>query len=97
MQKYDQRKMEKEFHKALVIEYVKDFCKEHNLSLQKLQTQRFTLSGHECAFAQPSDVKPDGLTNDRETMPKITLIIRFENGKLEIEETEYTKLYLKNE
>ncbi len=61
MQKRNQKIMEKELQKALAIEYVKNFCVEHNLSLQKLKAQRFILVGNECAFAQPSDMKPNGL------------------------------------
>lgn len=97
MQKNNQRKIEKELQKALAIEYVKNFCKEHNLSLQKLQTQRFVLSGNECAFAQSSDVKPNGLINDGDTMPKVTLVVKLEDEQLKIEETEYTKIFLKDE
>lgn len=92
--KKSQKELEKELQKALAIEYVKNFCEEHNLSLQKLQTQRFILSGNECAFAQPSDVKPSGLVNDGDTMPKVTLVIKLENKKLKVEETEYTKMFL---
>lgn len=91
-----QWKLEEELERALAIEYVKDYCREHNLSLQKLQTQRFALSANECCFAQPSDVEPKGLTNDRDTMPKATLIIRFEDERLKIVETEYTALFLKS-
>ena len=95
MQKKSQWKMEEELERALAIEYVKGYCREHHLSLQKLETQRFALSANECCFAQPSDVEPKGLTNDRETMPKVTLIIKFEDGHLVIEETEYTAIFLK--
>lgn len=42
-----QWKLEEELERALAIEYVKDYCREHNLSLQKLQTQRFALSANE--------------------------------------------------
>lgn len=97
MDKLSQRKTEKELQKALAIAYVTSFCLENGLSLKKLETQRFILSCNECAFAQPSNIKPDGLTNDAETMPKVTLIIRYENGKLEVKETEYTQIFLKNE
>lgn len=93
--KNSQRKMENELQKALAIEYVKKFCVEQNLSLQKLQTQKFVLSGNECAFAQPSDITPDGLINDGATMPKVTLVIKYEDKLLKIEETEYTKKFLK--
>ena len=91
-----QRNKEKELQKALAIAFVTPFCLENNLSLAKLQAQRFVLSGDECAFAQPSDVKPCGLVNDAETMPKVTLIIKCEDGRLEIKETEYTRIYLDN-
>lgn len=87
--------MEEELEKALAIEYVKNYCIEHGLSIEKLPTQRFALSANECCFAQPSDVKPQGLINDKETMPKVTLIIKFEEGHLKIEETDYTALFLK--
>lgn len=97
MHKHNQREKEREFLKALVLEYVKDFCVEHDFSFSKLQTQSFALSGNECAFAQPSDVEPQGLVNDMDTMPYVTLIIKFEDGQLKIEETEYTKIFLKNE
>lgn len=95
MEKIDQRKMERELQKALAIAYVSPFCIKNNLSLEKLQSQRFILSCNECAFAQPSDIKPNGLVNDAETMPKVTLIIKFEEGQLKIEETEYTEEFLK--
>lgn len=97
MEKINQRRMEKELQKALAIAYVTPFCLENNLSLEKLQSQRFILSCNECAFAQPSDVKPNGLVNDAETMPKVTLIVRCEDGQLKIEETEYTMEFLKKD
>lgn len=71
--------MEKEFHKALVIEYVKNFCAEHNLSLQKLQTQRFTLSGHECAFAKPIYV--NFCKTESEISNAVNYILKDFNGK----------------
>lgn len=90
----NQRKIENELQKALAVAYVTSFCIENHLSLEKLQSQRFVLSSNECAFAQPSNVKTNGLINDAETMPKVTLIIRHEDGQLKIEETEYTKEFL---
>lgn len=86
--------MERDFQKALAIEYVKGYCKENNLSVEKLQNQRFTLVCNECAFEQSSDTKPDEFIIDGEPRPKITLIIKYENQKLQIEETEYTKEFL---
>ena len=65
--------------------------------MQKLKNQIFELSYDACGFLQPSDVVPEGLVNDRETMPKPTLIIKNVNGQLVIKSTEYTKIYLKNE
>lgn len=97
MQKKSQWEMEVELERALAIEYVKSYCIEHNLSIEKLQMQRFALSANECCFAQPSGVEPIGLTNDRETMPKATLIIKFVDEQLKIEETEYTTPFLKGE
>lgn len=93
--KIEKRSIEKELQKALAIEFVKEYCKMNNLSIDKLKEQRFELNYNECGFFQSSAVKPNGLLNDRETMPKPTLLIKHENGYLQIEETEYTKEYLK--
>lgn len=87
-------KEEKSLQRLLAIEYVKDYCIQKGLSLEKLKTQRFELSYSECGFFQPSDATVLGLTNDQETMPKATLIIKNEHGELIICETEYTKKYL---
>lgn len=94
MEKMKQRQMERDFQKALVIEYVKDYFKENNLSIKKLQKQRFTLVCNECAFEQPNDIKSDQFIIDGEPKPQITLIIKYEKGELHIEETEYTKIFL---
>lgn len=56
-----------------------------------MQTQKFVLSGNKCAFAQTFDIKLNGSISDGATMPKVTLVIKFENEQLKIEETEYTK------
>ncbi|MDE6233151.1 MAG: hypothetical protein K2M60_07380 [Lachnospiraceae bacterium] len=61
---------------------------------QRMMEKQLQKALNECAFAQPSSVKPQGLINDKETMPKVTLIIRLEEGKLKIEETEYTREFL---
>lgn len=95
MVKDDKRKMEQELQRLLAIEFVKKYCEENNISLEKLSHQRFELSYEECGFFQPSQIKADGLTNDLKTSPKLTLGIRNENGILVIEETEYTIQYLK--
>ena len=92
--KVDKWKEERKLQRLLAIEYVKDYCIQNGISLDKLETQRFELSYNECGFFQPSDVSPLGLTNDKETMPKATLLIKHENGCLKISQTEYTKQYL---
>lgn len=94
MEKVDKWKMEREIQKALAIEFVRDYCEQNNISIDKLKNERFNLSYNECVFAHPSDVKPDGLRNDMETMPKVTLVVKYENGMLSIEQTEYTKDFL---
>jgi len=95
MKKIDKWKMEEELQKALAIEFVSDYCRENNLSINKLEKQRFSLSYNECGFLQPSGVKPNGLIKDQETMSKATLIIRKSGDELIIEETPYTREYLK--
>lgn len=95
--KVNKWKEEKSLQRLLAIEYVKDYCIQNGLSLERLKTQRFELSYNECGFFQPSNIPALGLVNDYETMPKATLIIRNENGRLIIIETEYTKQYLSNE
>jgi len=94
MTKTDKWKLERDLQKALVLAFVTDHCIKNKLSLEKLQKERFYVSYNECMFAHPSEVKPSGLTNDKETMPYVTLIVRLEGGMLVIEETEYTKRYL---
>lgn len=89
----NKRKIENELQKALAIEFIKQYCIENNLSLEKLKKQRFELSYNECGFFQPSGVKPNGLLNDMETLPIPTLIIKHEDNQLLIEETEYTEKY----
>lgn len=96
MGKNEQRKLEKEFQKALAIEYAKDYCIKNNLSIDKLQQQRFTLVCNACAFEQPMDIKTDDLIIDGDPKPQITLIIKHEDGQLKIEETQYTKEFLGN-
>ena len=64
MEKISQRKIEREFQKALAIEYVKEYFNENKLSIEKLQKQRFTLVCNECAFAQPDNITTDELIID---------------------------------
>lgn len=83
-----------EIQKMLAYEYAKDYCRAHNLSADKLLTQRFSLICDSAIFAQPSEKSPEGLTNDMETMPFPTLVIRLDGGALKVEATEFTEQYL---
>jgi hypothetical protein len=97
MKKVDKWKVEKELQRALAIEYVRDYCRENKISIEKLEKEIFDLSYQVCGFLHPSDIESDGLLNDVETMPKPTLTIRYENNMLSIEQTEFTKEFLSAE
>lgn len=97
MEKINKWEIENRFQKALVIEYLRDYCKENKISLEKLKDEIFQLSYDQCGFFHPSNIEPNGLLNDMETLPKTTLVIRYKDEKLFIEQTEYTKEYLCNE
>lgn len=88
--------IENDLQKALALAFVADYCRINGLSSEKLKNQRFGLSYNECGFFQPSEEEPNGLINDKETMPKATLIIKQIESQLVIEETPYTKQYLNN-
>lgn len=71
------------------------YCKANNLSVEKLRSQRFEIIADQMVFAQPTDVKPDGLCNDLDTQPYPTLILRLDShGAIQIETTDYTRKYL---
>jgi hypothetical protein len=89
-QKQEQEKLQR----AVVLEFVKDYCSDNGLSLEKLEKQQFYWVYGEAFFAQPSDVEPKGLTNDMDTMPKPTLVIKMGGDRPKIEQTEYTRQYL---
>ncbi len=95
MEKNQKRKMENELQKLLAIEFVKNYCQQNAISLNRLNQQRFELSYGECGFFQPSEIEPNGLLNDKETIPRLTLSIRNDEGTLIIEETEFTEQYLR--
>lgn len=78
----------------LALQVLEKYCTEHGLSYEKLKMQKFNVLGGILCFSQPGGIIPKGLTNDMETMPKPTLIIKNVNGSLEIEQTEYTEKYL---
>lgn len=85
---------ERMFQKAMAIASAKDYCRENGISWELLQKQRFDLLGMTAVFSQPSPSQPQGLVNDMETQPKPTLIIRYLDGDLVFEQTEYTRQYL---
>lgn len=87
-------KAELETKRILVLNLARQYCENHNLSFKKLEAQRFDSFNEILWFSQPSKVKPLGLVNDMETMPKPTLIIKFNGNEAIIEQTEYTKEYL---
>lgn len=97
MEKVSKIKLENALQRALAIQFVQGYCKENNLSLNKLKEEQFYLMYNECLFAHSSDIEPDGLLNDMETIPKVTLVIKHENNILFIEQTEYTKEFLSAE
>ena len=87
----------KPLQRAMAEAVVAGYCKEHNLSLEKLKTQRFETIADMMMFAQPTGIQPDGLRNDIETRPYPTLVIKLDNsGQLLIEETQHTAKYLAN-
>lgn len=94
MKKVNKRNIERELQKALALEFVKDFCRQKGYSLEKLSCQKFEISYAECAFFHDSDILQQGLTNDIETLPQIVLLIKLVDGKLLVEETQYTKKYI---
>lgn len=78
----------------MALKLSKQYCTENQLSYEKLRNQRFDLINDIACFSQPSDIAPIGLTNDRDTMPMPTLIIKRVDDDIVIEQTEYTKKYL---
>lgn len=94
MEKLNKREIEGKLQKALAIEFLRDYCNTNKISIEKLNKEMFQLSYNVCAFFHPSDIEPNGLLNDIETLPRTTLVIKYEEEKLFIEQTEYTKKYL---
>ncbi len=70
------------------------YCKNNNLSTDKLLEQELYIMYGTVHFAQPMPPSPPGtgLERDYETGPKTTLIYYIETG--EFEQTEYTDKYL---
>ena len=91
-EKVNKIELERELEKALAIEFLYNYCQKNKLSVAKLKREIFILSYNQCGFFHASDIKPIGVLNDIETQPKPTLIVEYENGKLVVKETEYTKI-----
>ncbi|MGN0468922.1 MAG: hypothetical protein ACI4GY_09385 [Acutalibacteraceae bacterium] len=94
MQRNQEYKLNNVMQRALSLEVAKPFCKSNGLSFDKLKKQRFDFIYGTAIFSQPSGVEPKGLTNDKETMPLPTLIIKNIDGEIVFEQTEYTEQYL---
>lgn len=94
MEKLNKKEIENKLQKALAIEYLREYCSENKISIEKLKNEIFQLSYNQCGFFHPNDIEPNGLLNDIDTLPKTTLVIRYEEGKLLIEQTEFTTEYL---
>ena len=87
----------KPLQRAMAEAVASTYCRDHNLSMAKLKTQRFETVADMMVFAQPTGVAPDGLRNDIETRPIPTLVIRLsDDGKLQVEGTPHTTQYLSN-
>lgn len=97
MKGINKKELENRLQKALAIEYLRGYCMENKISIKKLNNEIFQLSYNECGFFHSSSIEPNGLLNDMETLPKPTLIIKYDDEKLFIEQTEYTKEYLSDE
>ena len=89
------RKETQQLIRFLALEQARGYCEKYKLSFSKLEKQRFDVILGSAIFSQPSGIKPDGLANDKATMPFPTLIIQFDGGKITINATEYTEKFLK--
>lgn len=81
--------------KALALNAADAFCKTNGYSMQKLKEKRLYVFDEEAVFAAPRNVKPDGLKNDLETRPIPVLVLKYIEGDIVIEKTEYTDSFLK--
>ena len=80
--------------KALAKEYAIGYCRKKGYSIDKLSKQRIDIVMGRVVFSQPSEIKPQGLLNDMDTIPTPTLVISFNGKELSIEETEHANRYL---
>lgn len=86
--------MERILQKELAVGYLQNYCKQNKLSIEKLKKEIFQLSYDQCGFFHPNNVVSNGLLNDIDTIPKATLVIKYEDGVMMIKQTEYTKEFL---
>lgn len=84
-----------EIQKPQALRIAEEYCRQNGISYDKLKNQRFERLSNFWCFLQPSNVEPQGLKNDMETMPKVTLILKIKDEKFYFEQTEYTAEYLK--
>ncbi|MDR3344800.1 MAG: hypothetical protein LBT21_04325 [Oscillospiraceae bacterium] len=73
-----------------------EYCRNHGLSEDKLRHQRVSWSKEGAVFGDPSSntVKPEGLTNDLDTLPAATLLVEITPKGIVFEETPHTRTYL---
>jgi len=94
------REVDIEKRERIFMEAAERYCEANRLSVKKLREQRFGVGGGRggefALFAQPkTGVVAHGLTNDRETMPYPTLLVKCQReGSFSVEETQYTRRFL---
>ena len=93
----EKREAEQRVGRAMALRIAEAYCMEHGYSMEKVREQRFFLMYDEAIFAQPRGVEPDGLTNDRDTMPLPTLILTVDKGELVVRTTGHTDQYLRDD
>lgn len=80
--------------KTMALHSVEKYCTDHNLSVDKLRGLIFDVSDNVAMFMAPSEIKPNGLTADIATQPRLVLAIEDMNGNLHIRQTEHTSKYI---
>lgn len=93
----EKREAEQRLGRAMALRIAEAYCAQHGYSVEKVRKQRFFLMYDEAIFAQPRGVEPDGLTNDRDTMPLPTLILTVDKGELVVRTTGHTDQYLRDD
>ena len=78
--------------------FVKNYCRDNNLSLEKLSKLKVDYLPDRLVFLQPSNIKPKGnLANDIDTQAKpiLGVVIKLESDNISViacEKTDYTNL-----